>query len=120
MSGLYGLLCAELRVEELIAAREHRDIAKAGEVGFEVVKSLMTGRVVLEGTTGEHLRQELTTTDDLLGVLVIFERVFRCRQIGRAQRISSVNKPLSPCLHIVELIPEQLEPTVVIICRCGG
>jgi hypothetical protein len=80
----------------------------------------MTRRIILEGTAGEHLRQELTTPDDLLGVLVILERVFRCRQIGRAQRVPSVNKALSPRLHIVELIPQQLEPAVVIIRRRSG
>ena len=80
----------------------------------------MTRRIILESTAGEHLRQELTATDDLLGVLIILERIFRCRQIGRAQRIPSVNKALSPCLQIAELIPQQLEPAVVIIRRCGG
>ena len=80
----------------------------------------MTRRIILEGTAGEHLRQELTTTDDLLGVLIILERVFRCRQVGRAQRIPSINKALSPGLQIVELIPQQLESAVVIIRRCSG
>ncbi len=77
----------------------------------------MTGRIILEGAPGEHLRQELTTTNDLLGVLIILERVFRCRQGGRTQRIPSVNKALSPCLQIVELIPQQFEPAAVIIRR---
>jgi hypothetical protein len=37
----------------------------------------MTGCIILEGTPGEHLRQELTATDDLPSVLMILERVFR-------------------------------------------
>src|SRR5579863_1165393 len=77
-----------------------------GEVCFSRAKKLMTRRIILEGTAAEHLRQELTTTDDLLGILIILERVFRCRQFGRAQRVSSVNKALSPCLQIAELIPQ--------------
>jgi hypothetical protein len=80
----------------------------------------MTNRIILDATAGEHLRQKLATMDDLLGVLVILERVFRCRQVGRAQRIPSVNKALSPGLHTVELIPQQLEPAVVTIRRCSG
>ena len=80
----------------------------------------MTRSIVLESTAGEHLRQELTATNDLLGVLIILERVFRYREVGRAQRISSVNKALSPGLHIVELIPQQLEPAVVIFRRGSG
>jgi hypothetical protein len=55
-----------------------------GEVCFSRFKKLMTRRIILESAAGEHLRQELTTTDDLLGVLIILERVFRCRQVGRA------------------------------------
>jgi hypothetical protein len=42
----------------------------------------MTGCIILEGTPGEHLRQELSATDDLMGVLIILERVFRRRQVG--------------------------------------
>src|ERR1035441_5493726 len=71
-----------------------------GEVCFSRVKKLMTRRIILEGPAGEHLRQKLTATNDLLGLLIILERVFRCRQIGRAQRIPSVNKALSPGLQI--------------------
>jgi len=80
----------------------------------------MTGRIILEGTAGEHLRQELTATNDLLGVLIILERVFRCQQVGRAQRIPSVNKALRPGLHIIELIRQQLKAAVVIIRSCSG
>ena len=47
---------------------------------FSRVKKLVTRRIILESTAGEHLRQELTATDDLLGVLIILERVFRCRR----------------------------------------
>jgi hypothetical protein len=39
MSGLYGLLCAELRVGELIAAREHRHTAKAAEVVLKLLRA---------------------------------------------------------------------------------
>jgi hypothetical protein len=89
-------------------------------MSFSRVEKLMTGRIILEGAPGEHLRQELTTTYDLLGILIILERVFRCRQVGGAQRIPSFNKALSPGLHIIELIPQQLESAVVIIRRCSG
>jgi hypothetical protein len=49
------------------------------------VTNLMTRRIILEAATSEHLRQKFSAIDDLLGVLIILERVLRCRQIGRAQ-----------------------------------
>src|SRR5579864_1350489 len=88
-----------------------------GEVCFSRAKKLMTRRIILKIAAGKHLCQKLSAVDDLLGVLIILERVFRCRYFGRAQRIPSVNKAFSPGLQIVELIPQQLEPTVVILCR---
>src|ERR1022692_3989642 len=57
-----------------------------GEVCFSRAQKLMTRHIILEGTAAEHLRQELTTMDDLLGILIILERVFRCRQVGRGQK----------------------------------
>jgi hypothetical protein len=80
----------------------------------------MTCCIILENTAGEHLRQELTTTHNSLCFEIVFEWMLRRRQIYCAQRIPSVNKALSPALQIAELIPQQLDPAVVIVRRCSG
>ena len=77
--------------------------------------NLMTRRVILEGTASEHLTQKLTTMDDLLGVLIILERVFRCCQVGRSHGISGINKAFGPGLHIVEFVLQQLDPAVIVV-----
>ena len=48
-----------------------------GEVCFSRIKSLMTGRIVLESTAGEHLSQKLAAMDDLLGLGIVVEPVLR-------------------------------------------
>ena len=44
---------------------------------FLTYKSLMTGHIVLEGTTGEHLRQKLPAMDDLLRLRIVVELALR-------------------------------------------
>ena len=42
-------------------------------------KTLMTRRIVLEVTAGEHLRQELAAMDDLLGLGIVVELASQTR-----------------------------------------
>ena len=78
----------------------------------------MTHRIILEATAGEHLRQKLAAMDDLLGVLIVLERVLPTSSGWPRSSNSELYKCVSPGLHIIQLVPEQLEPAVVRVRRC--
>ena len=48
-----------------------------GSVFFTRVKKLMTNRIILENTAGEHPRQKLAALDDLLGIVIVVELALR-------------------------------------------
>src|SRR5271166_7027261 len=125
--GPIQLSIAELLDRSTAAAanRTPRDRSGLGWIGglcFSGVKSLMTHRIVLEGAAGEHLRQELTTTEDLLGIMIAVKCSFRHRQVRRTHRLSSFDKFVGPGLNVVELVLQQLKSTRVRgrRCCCGG
>jgi hypothetical protein len=70
----------------------------------------MTRRIIVERSTREHLRQELTATDYLLSLLIALERSSGLPRLGNFE-LRQTCRPGRP--YIVELVPQQLEPAVV-------
>jgi len=73
-----------------LAARSHR-----------LQNWLMTRCVVLKGTAGEHLRQELAAVDDFLPLFIVRQPVLRHRQVGRVHRAASFHEAVGPGLCVV-------------------